>query len=1123
MYIRRLDIEGFGALRGLVLEPDMGLTVIYGPNEAGKSTLLAFIRMALYGRTGKNGLAADPFLSAGGRMEGGSMLLETAGGERLRAALRYGIDHRGRQTKSWQVTVYDENGKAGGVERLAPYLGGITAEQFRNLFAFSLGELQEIRTLTGDELGSFLYSAGLGVRASDIVAAEKRLAQELDGLFTPRSRNRPLDRKLKEIVQLEAEVRRSRAETGRYNEWVKEIRQLDDRIREAEEALRAARERGIFLHTALKVHAHWLSLRDARNRLAELPPTPVPFPDNGLERQERLLQDLTDLSGRLDRVEARMAELAASLPSVTEEDDAILAADKPRVEALLERSGEYRSLSERALTVRAELTERKEQLRACCASLGPGWSPERLEASRPTLRHREEWKVWRDRLASQERTKWVAASERDEWRRKWEDAERKASERRTEWEHALGQVSQRYPGGRDKLVQLLKALPESVSAIRRSWQQAAQVEMEIKRLEQRAWDLETARLAAGAGVDGTARHQDRMAGTLKTAAVLLVILVAGLAGFLVWSGDWALAGVVTGSLGGLAAYIGIKAQQFSRDARSKRRRGRGSYSRPAERAEPADTLEQAAGIADRIQELERRLASIRAEMEIRYRTILAYVAEDMVREMASALAPEAGTGSAAASDSMPGPSHAKDGEFGERILEQLDRLDREARETFQLLERLEERHNESAREAAELKRQWEWAAKQAEEAESEWVRLVEQWKTWLKPWDETGSLAPDSVPELFRMIDQGWETLQRIRRLDMEQRELDERREQYLAELESLLGPAAREHPDAALRQRKQELDRLESRLRDHRHLSREIAELEAEKTALGRERERCRAELERLWASAGADGEDQFRALASRDAERKKLKETIRLAGDMLQAAVGPARFEDLLSLYETCGYTEIERLAEEAQREIEAWQQEIAALRDKRGRLSAEKEQLEQTADYSDKLQRLAEARGEFRELAGRWAVLAMCAGLYRKTRAIYERERQPQVLLRASELFSRMTGGRYSRVFAPVGENRLMVERPNGEQFDSSQLSRGTAEQLYLAMRFAMVEEYAKRVPLPVLMDDILVNFDRERLGLAVAEIGRLAERHQIILFTCHPHVAEAAQTAFPRHKRIVLGSC
>ena len=85
----------------------------------------------------------------------------------------------------------------------------------------------------------------------------------------------------------------------------------------------------------------------------------------------------------------------------------------------------------------------------------------------------------------------------------------------------------------------------------------------------------------------------------------------------------------------------------------------------------------------------------------------------------------------------------------------------------------------------------------------------------------------------------------------------------------------------------------------------------------------------------------------------------------------------------------------------------------------------------------------------------------------------------------------------------------------------LSRGTAEQLYLSMRLALVREYANHVePLPVVFDDIFVNFDPQRSRTSLKAIGELCTTHQVLLFTCHPHLVRGCEEIVPSAKMFPL---
>jgi uncharacterized protein YhaN len=75
---------------------------------------------------------------------------------------------------------------------------------------------------------------------------------------------------------------------------------------------------------------------------------------------------------------------------------------------------------------------------------------------------------------------------------------------------------------------------------------------------------------------------------------------------------------------------------------------------------------------------------------------------------------------------------------------------------------------------------------------------------------------------------------------------------------------------------------------------------------------------------------------------------------------------------------------------------------------------------------------------------------------------------------------------------------------------QLSEGTRDQLFLALRVAAVEAHAAGAePLPFIADDLLATFDDERAAAAIALLARLGRRSQAILFTHHAHIAELAQ--------------
>jgi uncharacterized protein YhaN len=86
---------------------------------------------------------------------------------------------------------------------------------------------------------------------------------------------------------------------------------------------------------------------------------------------------------------------------------------------------------------------------------------------------------------------------------------------------------------------------------------------------------------------------------------------------------------------------------------------------------------------------------------------------------------------------------------------------------------------------------------------------------------------------------------------------------------------------------------------------------------------------------------------------------------------------------------------------------------------------------------------------------------------------------------------------------------VDDDSGRSLSLDALSRGTKEQLLLAVRLAVIGDLAyKGIKLPLLLDDILVNFDERRTEAAaqlLLDWANQGQGHQILFFTCHPHLA------------------
>ena len=180
---------------------------------------------------------------------------------------------------------------------------------------------------------------------------------------------------------------------------------------------------------------------------------------------------------------------------------------------------------------------------------------------------------------------------------------------------------------------------------------------------------------------------------------------------------------------------------------------------------------------------------------------------------------------------------------------------------------------------------------------------------------------------------------------------------------------------------------------------------------------------------------------------------------------------------------------------------------LREERGGIDNELAQLTGEEESSALRVRRNTLVEQLREQAREWSRLTIAEALLEKTRHKFERERQPSVIRHAQDFFSSVTGQRYTGLFAPLGEQTITVTDANGASRQPGELSRGTREQLYLALRFGLIREFGEHAErLPVVVDEALVNFDPDRARLAAESFAGLAQTNQVLVFTCHPATAE-----------------
>jgi len=304
------------------------------------------------------------------------------------------------------------------------------------------------------------------------------------------------------------------------------------------------------------------------------------------------------------------------------------------------------------------------------------------------------------------------------------------------------------------------------------------------------------------------------------------------------------------------------------------------------------------------------------------------------------------------------------------------------------------------------------------------------------------------------------------------------------------------------------------------RSLDHEVAEMEDEARAAEAALESARSAERSLLAMAGAHDAEEFLRQAALHEElrtltlrRQNLEDSLRLAADKtpLQEFIDSFGHEDQESQERRCAAIS-EELAG-LQEQEENLVKKVADLRNKVDALS-------RTDELSQLLQQEAALVEDMERMAFAWSRISLARSILETAKRTFEQERQPEVIRLASSIFTRITGQRWRGINASLEDSSLAILPPQGEPISPENLSRGAREQAYLALRLAYIKNHALHAaPLPVIMDEVLVNFDpqrAERTARAFVELtgGGQGKAHQLLYFTCQPHMAELLRKAEPQ---------
>lgn len=1114
-----------------------GLHVIYGPNEAGKSTALRAVSGLLFGipeRSQDVHLHPGPALCV-------SALIEGNDGQQLFVS----------RFKKRKDSLRGADGKPLDEGLLKAALGGAEPALFSTLFGLDHQRLKEAgqALLEGHgQIGETLFDAGIGGRGAHNVLSE--LEREAGEIFRPRAHKSKLNLCVEDYRKAKKLLRENVRPPEKWQEQRDRLEAAQaERCHKEEQRQRLRKEQGRLerIRSSLPVIGKRGQCLERRAELGSLPTLPSDARERRLSAQQTLLaaeRDTLRLGREIAHRNAELGELCVP--------ERLLEVDPALVSELRDRVGSHRKAAEDLPKRRGEMRAIGEDLDRIKLRLPPSVHPDRVEQLRlgsPQL-------VRLRRLSSEHA---ASSQQLERSRERLLEVNNSLSEERARLE-ALGAPSEVHAGleqavalaspllrEEQRLLDLrreiatksialaaeLSALALSEAGVSRLPELAAPSLSDIDAHEQALQKLERKRERLLEQTEAAREEQAELAvkrkrleldGPLPTLDELSALRERRDRGFQhlreAWENELPPDVQDTAFAPGVPLCDAYHQSVEAADELSDRLRSEAR--RVAERDAlllATEKLEQRIG---RREQERAQLSSEQAELDAQWRARWHGLLEQpgapaemraWLRRLGSAQSTALALGDLS------------------RHAEELEQRCRTAREALvfalgafglkprgavsldALIELGRERwHSERELLLERRTRQGQLAqlGVRAEQYERELCDLESQQAAWQRAWAEATEvlgLGPDAAPpevlallddleQLFRKLDE----LSRLRRRVLG---IERDAQQFSAELEAVLRKHAPELLDLptdeasvqfAERYRRavedsKQRDRL---LTERAGLSQQLAEAEGNA-------EQARAELERLKRQAGASDLGQLEELEAKlqtaralERQREELEAQLFELGEGLSLSelLEQARGFDRAS----AGYRlrDLEAELEQVDEEIRDLDRDIATL--ERG---LEHYQDEAAVDAREQTEILASS---VRRHTDRYLRLKLAAHVLRAHLSRYRELNQGPVLAYASRLFPRLTLGEFHGLRVGFEERVLKCLRADGRELGVGELSEGTQYQLYLALRFGTLERYLEHSPsLPLILDDVLIHFDDERAGAAFEILGELSGKLQILYFT------------------------
>jgi len=1160
MKILRLDMKAFGPFTDKSLdlhEGQYGLHIVYGPNEAGKSSSLRALRQWLYGiphASDDNFIHTHTNLRIGG-------LLERANGERLEFIRRKG--------RSNTLRAGDDSGLVDPA-RLNDMLDGVNEATFCKRFGIDYDELRkggEAVVRGGGDLGEILFAAGAGV--ADLGLILKGLDEEAEKLFKPKGQNQRINKAVADFEATRKTINVSQLRTADWLDHDQKLREAGARHAKIESELkdkRATLNRLERIDKALP----WIGRRKRTEaRLAEVADARVLPADFTVTRHEVVAelanarQAERDAQKEIETLQAAMANLDVPVGMVEH---------RTAITRLHTDMGSYR----KAAKDRPSLVERLESIekRACSLLRDLGREPDFRHVDQLRLRSTHRHAIQSLAGDYSARLESLAAAERavrklsDEIKRlesqlaalpptrnatelkqtvrrvqKHGDLDQQLADARVALQAVEKQAEIAFAklpywkGTHEQLERMPVPAPETIerfenemndatAAVKASKQSIDELSRQVQVLDQK---LETFRLERDVPTeeDLALARQRRSHGWQLVQRVWMGAEPADEAAVQAFIDDSAPGADLARAFQACIDATDVVADRLRREA-----------DRVAVKAKLAtDRLELDRRLVKQREILaseERALELVQSQWRrqwtgldvephspremrswLNQQRTLTQLAESIRNQRAALDQSEAGvrTHRAALSACLAAldqPTPAETDALG-RILECCETLIHEIETANRKRLGSEESLQKSRLELAETERIVEQSKRDLEKWRLEWAQAVATLGLSCDAKPSEANSVIETVDELNRLFTEANDVRSRIEGIDRDADEFRQSVQRMLAQVAADLTGLVVDQAVADL------VDRLAAASTAKTRLDGWKEQLEAEvkkRDAALSKIERLEARIAALCQQAGCAAADDLPAAEQRSALRRQFEEELKTVDERLGDLAAGALLHDWVADAEKFDPDQLRADLLHSNEEIARLDQEKKPIAEAIGRHQNELERMNGGAQAAEGQERAEQLLACIRGDAEQYVRLRLASVILRRSIERFRESSQGPVLARAGELFQELTLGSFEGLRADYddkGNAVLVGVRAGSKQSVGVEgMSAGACDQLYFALRLALLEScLTGREPLPFIVDDILIMFDDGRANATLKALARLSEKTQVIFFTHHEHLVQLAR--------------